>query len=401
MRKIIKKVLEILDGTPAVYGKRTRGQSLVETAFIIPILVILLVGIVEIGWFAQNYLNLLESSKVGARRGPFLNGENSPENFQLVLLPADKQDAVIAPEVIDPDLPLPTEPEAEIYRSDPDDPYYWHYMTRSCQSAEEFFGFFNLVACTVLDTMDPLTIRNNNRDDIVVSVFAAQQVKIGGTDEDDVNMDDVGPAGHGYDDGSQVVIVGRYPSNANECDALDPPERDPFDWIVDGEVTIETFTDPFGGPDIVLPYEIAEWDDDISDYVGWLDVGGEVQRGWAFFGQRQVEEGGARLDCWGSAFTSEEVQELLNLPNFIEAGETGGDERREWLPSQGLLLVEIFWDHTLLLEGFPLLSGRFSPVYWALGGNDPDSTASVIHAWAIFPAPAAEPSLLFKPPSEE
>src|SRR5215468_6917447 len=84
MRRLLRKILQILDGSPAEYGRqRERGQSLIELAFVTPILIIMIAGIVEIGWYANNYIGLLEAAKVGARRGPFLNGDNAPQNFNI------------------------------------------------------------------------------------------------------------------------------------------------------------------------------------------------------------------------------------------------------------------------------------------------------------------------------
>ncbi len=65
MRTFIKKIIQLLDGTPSVYGKRQSGQSVVELALITPILIVLLAGLVEIGWFANNYLNLLDVTRAG------------------------------------------------------------------------------------------------------------------------------------------------------------------------------------------------------------------------------------------------------------------------------------------------------------------------------------------------
>jgi hypothetical protein len=61
MRSVFKKIIEILDGTPAVYGKqkRWRGQSVVELTLVSPLLIVLLMGLAEIGWFANNFLILL------------------------------------------------------------------------------------------------------------------------------------------------------------------------------------------------------------------------------------------------------------------------------------------------------------------------------------------------------
>jgi hypothetical protein len=87
----------------------------------------------------------------------------------------------------------------------------------------------------------------------------------------------------------------------------------------------------------------------------------------------------------------------VNLPQFIPDGSSDEETRKAYFPSLGIAIVEIYWEHTLLLESFPLLSSEWSPVYQAMGGDDPNSTADVVYAWAAFPAPSAEPRLAFKP----
>jgi Flp pilus assembly protein TadG len=42
-----------------------RGQSLVEMAFILPVLVLLLIGIVNFGWFAYSYIELTNAANAG------------------------------------------------------------------------------------------------------------------------------------------------------------------------------------------------------------------------------------------------------------------------------------------------------------------------------------------------
>jgi hypothetical protein len=44
-----------------------RGQSLVETALIAPVLLLVLVGLVEIGMLGNNYLTVLDAGREGAR----------------------------------------------------------------------------------------------------------------------------------------------------------------------------------------------------------------------------------------------------------------------------------------------------------------------------------------------
>src|SRR5262245_59038377 len=96
MRRVLKKLLDILDGTPAEYGIRQRGQSVLELALISPLLVILIAGLAEIGWFAQNYLTLLEVTRVGARTGTVQQNETSPLFWE------DEKNGLLAGAVLPP-----------------------------------------------------------------------------------------------------------------------------------------------------------------------------------------------------------------------------------------------------------------------------------------------------------
>src|SRR3990172_3944725 len=46
-----------------------RGQSLVEIALFLPIFLILIVGVVEIGYYMNHYINLLDATREAARYG--------------------------------------------------------------------------------------------------------------------------------------------------------------------------------------------------------------------------------------------------------------------------------------------------------------------------------------------
>lgn len=355
---------------------------------ITPLLLIMFVGLVEIGWFAQNYLNLVEAAKVGARRAPFLNGEFSPQGWY--------EPASLAPI---PGLGFTLSPSDPGYDDNPRVVY--RGMAGGPQSCDNIlpdeYGFFNTITCTVVDSMDPLRIQlGNSKDDIVVSGFSIQKIKIGANASDDIDPSDYSSA-TAYEVGSQVVVVGRWPSTANECYLW--AERDPFDWIEDGAVNWEYVANPLDPSlQIRMNYELAVWNEVTDTYDGWLDSGTEKAVGFSWTGQRQIEDDDRqRIDCWGSSWTLEDVQALVNLPNFIPDGSTDEEERKAYLPSLGIAIVEIYWQHTLLLESFPLLSSQYSPVYQAMGGDDPLSTADVIYAWAAFPAPSAEPRLVFKP----
>jgi len=79
MRNLLHQLLAVLDGTPAEYGHRPwRGQSVAELALVTPLLIAMLMALVEMGWFANNYLIMLEASRAGARFATTLPPERSP-----------------------------------------------------------------------------------------------------------------------------------------------------------------------------------------------------------------------------------------------------------------------------------------------------------------------------------
>lgn len=425
---LLKHVIDILDGVPAARpaseGKTPRGQSLIEMAFIIPVLIVLVAGIVEIGWYANNYINLLEAAKVGARRGPFLNDDNSPLLFNT--------DSSYAPRVAAANGAYPKLASPLDAGFDADDPRnrlrgFTSPTSPRCDGITNIqdYGFYNLILCTVLESLDPLSMRISNdyndeaddnrpKDDIVISVFSIQRVSNGNpnainpataTSEEPRRFDfDINARSNlDYPPGDQVIVVGRWPYNANECvnGANNQEGRDPFDYIVNnGTVDFDPIVTATGKV-IRLPYELAVEVNDpdtgaFLSFQGWADAGNENQRGWAYTGQHIIDPvAGYGANCYGSEFSLPEVEALVNLPEFIQNAPTPDDEarRRGHLPSQGLVLVEVFWEHTLLLgtarmrlyEAYDLFSG------WMPGGAD-----RVIHVWAAFPAPAAEPNIVYK-----
>ncbi len=382
MKRFLRKIIAILDGTPTVYGEKQRGQSLVELTLTIPILAIMFVGLVEVGWFAQNYLNLLEASKVGARRGPFLNDNNSPAAF-FDRFTLEGEDAWQPPD----DIFTPGQTDIR-------------YTSRGigdngCNDIPaDQFGFYNLISCTVRDALAPMEFRKNGLDDIVISAFSLEHVDIG----TDLDHDGGFYAGLNnadeFEDGPQVIVVGRWPSLANECFGSGiltevKDERDPFDWLEDGDLNVH-----HDHTNLLVEMHYL---DDLGDPQPYFDSGREDQRGWMLYGQREIETSdGQRSECFGSSWTMTEMQDAMNLKDFIDAP-AAPDDAEKFLPSQGVVLVELFWDHDLMFEDFPLLSSRYSPFHYMLGNNDPESTASVLYVWAAFPVPSAKPNLLFQP----
>ena len=73
----------------------------------------------------------------------------------------------------------------------------------------------------------------------------------------------------------------------------------------------------------------------------------------------------------------------MNLPGY----ELDTTTRKSYLPSQGLILVEMYWEHEMLLK-IPVLS----PVFTAVGNDD---GKMVINVWAAFPLSTVEPYIIF------
>jgi len=378
MRKFLRKVIEILDGTPAVYGKKQRGQSVLELALVSPLLVILLAGLVEIGWFARNYMILLEVTRVGARTATVQQNELSPLQWS--------NEGSVLPSMDD------NYPDTGTFPNVPTDPADWAVKWRLCDvnNPSTEIGFYNFVGCVMLRSMNPLPFGREQRiqrgedpdgtflDDMVISAFAIQAVEPSqipsGVDPTDIDW----PLG--ITGGRQAIVVGRWPSNANEChyqasgapyDPVNPggnglDGRDPFNWIKDGGRTKH--------PNIGTPTEARHWLE-LED----ADSRRERQRGFAWTGRHAIPG----TQCFGSEWSISDVENLINLQQF-----NLDTDRRRYVPSQGLVLVEMWWKHETLSQ-FVGLAPVISPVFAILG------TDTVIHVWAAFPLPQVEPRIAF------
>lgn len=412
MRTILVKILQLLDGTPAVYGKRQAGQSVVELALITPILIILLAGLVEIGWFANNYLNLLDVSRIGARRAAVLRDQQSPLFWEnkysyvpnYLLSAAYQVDASgyyqMANSTTAEQASNGTDEERSYFRWMPEAFSVYPYAgdpRKACDPGQVERSFYNEVLCTMITSLEPLSLNpSNGIDDMIISGFALQMV------DPTAHAYTVLPAQHpGADDEPQVIVVGRYPTNANECDVLNSggvpvlssrpgdESRDPFD-LNDNNARDVAYpdtpsTDPNVPPEVAGHFtEIAGFDvrpssnpSDTNYDADW-EQHAEKQVGFSLFGNHKI----AGTYCVGSDWTLSAVEDLMNLPNY----DPGVQE--EYLPNQGLVMVEIFWQHEMLLK-IPVLS----PVFSAAGNDD---GKMVINVWAAFPLASVEPHIQFR-----
>lgn len=407
MRKLIRKIVEILDGTPSVYGERQQGQSILEMVFIIPLLAILIIGIAEIGWLANNYLILQEVSKVGARRGTVLPSDIGPVSWDLN---ADLRNSVLLPRAWTGNDPIEAgwtaggtpEEQASFGQRD------WDRLLIRVECDEGALrsdtigtgqlrrSFYNEIMCIMFDSLDPLVLdQDNGIDDMIISVFAVQTIHndaAGDYDFESGYSPDI--AIDEYEAGYIPVVVGRYPILANECNMQGNPEedgvtdatrndveRDPFDYINDNQLTFTTGPDP-------VPLELATLTSGGWTSLGY-DDGAEFQRGFSLYGNHMVEEDG--IFCYGSDWTVQDIQDQISVPQFeFTASEAAdpqiaNDDTGRHLPGQGVVLVEIYWQHRLLLN-LPV----FSPVMQALGDD-----RTTIYVWSMFPVPTAEPNINF------
>ncbi|TVR21918.1 MAG: pilus assembly protein [Anaerolineaceae bacterium] len=455
MRKLIKRTLRVLDGTPQGYGEEPRkGQSLVEMALVTPILLIMLFGLVEIGYFARNYLTLLEVTRAGARRGATLQEEFSPLQWERNQL---TRQGSLAP-VMDVDARFLCAEGNQVAGLDC---YTAEQRTalmntrnniRNCGEVARGnadvapAGFFNLVLCQMLDSMRPLEIRRNGVDDIVISVFSVLMInnrpRDDGGDIDLQNQDSppIRP-GEFSQQGYIPVVVGRWPTDANRCNVWQNPangnvhmytpggnteliyERDPFDYFNQMEAgngnfvsTVELF-DPQTNTTEIYPIELAE--ERLNPDTGereWHSVGftqyhhPSLQRGFVYLAQREISPverdtslGTLELRCWGSDRDVYWVQNQLLGGNFILS------------PAEIAEMQAQFSDFCVEPDGNPCDQRQFVPntgivlaeIFWQheLLLNIPvfspvynwlDDNQTTIHVWSAFSTPTVVPQVQYR-----
>lgn len=319
MRGRLRRLLAVLDGTPT----GTRGQSLVELTLTLPILLVMLMGLTEIGWYANNYLTLLdvvrEAGRFGATLDPtgWADGEELSYHRMDCDYPAEPYGVAYSTTHFDK---LPGEGQ-ETWPGP--DLSLWGYSPGS----EGLLGFYDGVACSVIGNMQPLDF-NDDTDDIVVSVFQFVVLNRGLPN-------------------AQVRIVGRLPARANECENDD--EYDPFDWNHDGSGS-------------GIDEDSARFDS------SWDNV-----RGYVFRGNHQMSFG-APMDCLGSAFSTARVEEMLDFNSHPDRA-----RKIDEVANFGLVLVEVFWRHhqLLALPWFnlgPLADGQMIHVwaFFPVSAAEPD-----------------------------
>jgi len=313
MRRYFRILLRTLDGAPPVNPspRARRGQSLVEMTLVMPILLVMLLGLIEIAWLANHFLILMDVSRSAARYGATLDPldwEIGDEHF------LERMDC--------------NEDTGGSYVDEPDNHVYLPVTDRShlpsfFQEGIDYkgsFGYYDGVACTAVANMRPL-IFDTTKDDVVVSVFAFSS------------------GDYNSDGNTEVRVTGRFPARQNEC-SNEP--YDPFD--VNDNGSYDPFEDQVrmiggaGGQD--------EYPDDSRENV----------RGYVLTGHHQVSDAPG---CIGSEFSTQEIEDLLNGTSSLENTHT---------PNNALLLVEVFWHHRQLLQmrWFTAIGDNFELSVWSM-----------------------------------
>ncbi len=307
MRRYLNKLLAILDGAPPPtdYGHTARrGQSLVELTLMMPILLIMFLGLVEIGWLANNFLILLdvtrEAGRFGATNDPLEWPTGEEHNLERMDCNSVEGGSYV-------DL------EGKVFLPVTDTS---HLPGVFVDGADSPIGYYDGVACGVVRNMAPLVF-DTTQDDVVVSVFAYV-------------VEDFGS-------GPVVRVTGRFPARQNEC-SNEP--YDPFD--VNRNNSYDLREDQFRMYDGVEELGPSDNDENI--------------RGFVLTGHHQVSDAPG---CIGSEFSTQEIEDLLNGASSLE---------NEHSPNNGLLLVELFWHHRQLLglRWFTAIGDNFEIHVWAM-----------------------------------
>mgnify|MGYP005848253163 CR=1 FL=1 len=326
----------------ALNGRSRRGQSLVELTLTLPILFLLVFGLVEIGWYAQTYLSLLDATREAGRLG---SREDPREGWGYGF----SEDAFrhnCCDASTDWEACRNQRPEA----SDPDHPAYAEYLDEfeivGGEPRPRPFGYFEAVACRVLAAMYPWEF-DWTRDEVVVSLFSYTSFNAERATQT-ANDPDIGVSvahvdwNKGYWDNG--VWVDKYP---NRGFARWPLERN----------DCNSATDHVGFTLTAIGNSTC----DPATGVGCAN-------------HRRAD------GCWGSEWDPVDIDERLS--GMVEYTRSPGDGRD--VPPGGIVLVEVFWMHDQLLN-LPFFNMLANPLE--------------IYVWVMFPNSFVQPTPTPIPPT--
>jgi hypothetical protein len=373
MQKTLAKFVNVLDGQPS----GTRGQSMVELALTAPMLILMIIAMAEVGFAANNFLILGDVVRSAGRQAVNMSVTTWPygeaRNFQRM----DCNDTTLNPPQNQPGLytlygnTITVTDQRAIPRGS-------HLSGLGYgDSNEATKGFFDELACAITNGMSPLafddgitgasTVSNPNpKDDIVISVVNYRRMSLdntldlGGGTVGSLLSGSIASYGNAW-----VRVTGRWPLENRYCTSGGLGDnRDPFNYKT-ADVRTD-WNDNDNGDEGT--------GDDVTSVPDRILTPGESQgvRGYVFTGRAVAPDG-----CYGSTFTVQDVEARLNI-----AGTTFNPKAA----NGAVVIIEIFWQH------HPPV---FGPIFQGFTGNRADDP--VLHVWAWFPVPNAEPTPTPKP----
>jgi hypothetical protein len=390
MRKTLRQLIDVLDGKP----RAAKGQSIVESALTFPILILMVLGLMELGFAMNYYLTMLDLVREAGRRGanlsPIFWDENDTRNYNRLdcdtYSPSDGISHLYnLGDNLNQNRRVPRGPEASRYgyRTGPEGPY----------------GFFDGIVCQIILSMYPMEFEDPRpwsedgqtppipdrsaeftRNDIVVSAFSYTMMDFTQPFKGSVAGAAVGPTVPS--NRLYVRITGRYPRENRYCRTADGAgdERDPFDYKTPDLYTAWTRGRPADIDE--LGYGIGMSDPRYDDPRENIVTASQGIRGFVFTGNAigTFNNSDPSDYCLGSRFTVQDVEARLNATLSTQGLEY-------YRPNGGLVLVEMFWQyHPRFFQPLAVLfgGGFFAGADGTLA-NDP-----VFHVFGFFPAPGAQ-----------
>src|SRR5574341_717189 len=142
--------------TRSTLRRKSRGQSLVELALLLPVLAIMLSGLIEFGFALNQFLNILDAAREGARFG----ADGDPTLRASCTDKTDNDGDKIVDDCPDPGIGAGGNGFPDDY-IDPND------RTATCAVTNDYYM---QVACVVMQTANPIQF-DPALDDIVVSIY--------------------------------------------------------------------------------------------------------------------------------------------------------------------------------------------------------------------------------------
>lgn len=437
MRKMLKRIVKVLDGKP----RGRKGQSLVELALTAPIMVFMIMALTEVGFAANNYLVLMDLVREAGRRGANLNvaqwDEDDTRNFER--MDCDTKPGYYDIGTLTGGRRVPRGLNFNLNNVAYGYKGYPYDAAANAALESKTFGFYDGIICQALLSMSPLSFETAqawggvngdiaptkdygtalgnpppdyqsinaiefSRNDIVVS--AISYAKMDFRDRDAAGnpigvgtiMPNPTPINRLLKPTSvsinpdysklpatrvKVVVTGRFPRVNRFCGKLNGStwvgdERDPFNYKRSEVYSLWSSTTM---PDV--------------DEVGYnpnpllatplLDerLGSQNIRGFIFTGG-SVNDTPTDDGCYGSKFTVQRLENMLNT-------QFSDDAIAAKTPNGGMVIVEMFWQHHPFFIGpFLRLIGSDKPL-WEGSTTDPRYDP-VLYVYALFPTGGAEPT---------